>query len=201
MHQGCEIHTDNGSEFFNHHLLRFFATSLADARRSRSRPYRKNDNRFVEHRNGDLIRAYLGDDRLDTAAQTCLLNAFYDKLWLYHNFFQPVLRLESKTPSDDGQRIRRKYSAARTPFARLCAAKEPDGKFPLLADSKRQELEAMRRATNPRQLRRELHQLLHELWNLPLAAPGRSEDALSTLFAPTILQEGGGDPQSHYQLT
>lgn len=195
-----EIHTDNGSEFFNDHLTRFFASHLGEAQRSRSRPYRKNDNRFVEHRNGDLIRAYLGDDRFDTAAQTLLLNAFYDKLWLYHNFFQPVLRLKSKTTSDDGQHVRREYSEARTPFARLCAAKAPDGESPLLSDQKRHEMEALRQATNPRQLRRELLALLQELWRLPAATPGRSEDALSTLFDPTVLEEGGGDPQSHYHL-
>lgn len=189
-----EIHTDNGSEFFSDHLTRFFATQFADARRSRSRPYRKNDNRFVEHRNGDLIRAYLGDDRLDTAAQTRLLNVFYDKLWLYHNFFQPVLRLESKSVSEDGQHLRRRYSEARTPFARLCAAKPPDGEPPLVSDPQRQEMEALREATNPRQLRRELSQLLQELWRLPEATPGHSEDALSTLFHPILLEEGGGNP-------
>ena len=68
-----------------------------------------------------LIRGYVGYGLLDTVAQVQLLNAIYDKLWLYHNFFQPVLRLEDKTLTPDGQRLRRRFSPARTPFARLCA--------------------------------------------------------------------------------
>jgi hypothetical protein len=33
---------------------------------TRSRPYHKNDNRFVEQKSAILIRAYLGDERLET---------------------------------------------------------------------------------------------------------------------------------------
>jgi hypothetical protein len=63
---------------------------------SRSRPYHKNDNRFVEQKNATLVRRYLGDIRLDTVAQTQTLNQLYDKMWLFYNFFQPVMRLAEK---------------------------------------------------------------------------------------------------------
>ncbi len=43
------------------------------------------------------MRAYLGFDRLNTVEQTVTLNHLYDKLWLYYNFFQPVMRLSQKT--------------------------------------------------------------------------------------------------------
>jgi hypothetical protein len=59
----------------------------------------------------------------------------------------------------------------------------------------RQELEAMRLATNPRALRRELHALLEELWRLPNATPGCTEDVFATLYDPSILEEGGGSPR------
>ena len=52
-----EIHPDNGSEFFNHHLLRFWKEKVPDLAISRSRPYQKNDNRFVEENNSSLVRA------------------------------------------------------------------------------------------------------------------------------------------------
>jgi len=61
-----ELHPDNGSEFFNHHLLRFFKEAVQGLQFSRSRPYHKNDNRNVEQKNSSLVRAYLGYDRLDT---------------------------------------------------------------------------------------------------------------------------------------
>jgi len=77
-----EIHPDNGSEFFNHHLLRFWKDAVPGVRISRSRPFHKNDNRFVEQKNSSLVRAFLGHRRFDTVAQTCLLNQLYDKIWL-----------------------------------------------------------------------------------------------------------------------
>ena len=99
-----EIHPDNGSEFLNHHLLHFWKETVKGVHLSRSRPYHKNDNPFVEQRNGHPIRTYLGYDRLDTVAQTHAVNRLYDKLWLYLNFFQPVMRVAEKTVvAVDGQ--------------------------------------------------------------------------------------------------
>ncbi len=92
-----ELHSDNGSEFFNHHLLRFWRKTVPNLRLSRSRPYRKNDNRMVEQKNSTLVRAYLGHERLDSVAQTLAVNQLYEKLWLYYHFFQPVMRLAEKT--------------------------------------------------------------------------------------------------------
>ena len=50
-----EIHPDNGNEFFNHHLVRFFRDAVQGVDLSRSRPYRKNDNRNVEQKNSSSI--------------------------------------------------------------------------------------------------------------------------------------------------
>jgi hypothetical protein len=63
------LHPDNGSEFFNDHLVRYFGEEATGLQLSRSRPYHKNDNRFVEQKNSTLVRAYVGYDRLDTARQ------------------------------------------------------------------------------------------------------------------------------------
>ena len=91
-----ELHPDNGSEFFNHHMLRFWKDIVKGVRLSRSRPYHKNDNRFVEQKNSSIVRAYLGDDRLDTVAHTIAVNQLYDKVWVYYNLLQPVMRLSEK---------------------------------------------------------------------------------------------------------
>ncbi len=91
-----ELHPDNGSEFLNAHLIRYWRNLVQGVQLSRSRPYQKNDNRFVEQKNQCLVRAYLGNERLDTVEQTLDLNRLYDLMWLYYNFFQPVMRLEEK---------------------------------------------------------------------------------------------------------
>jgi len=58
-----ELHLDNGPEFLNHHLVRIWGEEITGLRLSRSRPYHKNDNRFVEQKNDTLVRAYLGQAR------------------------------------------------------------------------------------------------------------------------------------------
>ena len=46
-----ELHPDNGTEFFNAHLVRFWKEKVTGVHLSRSRPYQKNDNRNVEQKN------------------------------------------------------------------------------------------------------------------------------------------------------
>jgi hypothetical protein len=146
-----ELHPDNGSEFFNDHLVRFWGEAITGLRLSRSRPYQKNDNRFVEQKNDSLVRAYVGHGRLDTPAQAAALNALYDQMWVYYNLFQPVLHLVEKTIDPAAPtRVRRKWDAAQTPFARLGATEA-------LPAAGHAALVALRERTNPRALRREIH--------------------------------------------
>jgi hypothetical protein len=146
-----ELHPDNGSEFFNAHLVRFWGEAITGLRLSRSRPAQKNDNRFVEQKNDSLVRAYVGHGRLDTPAQAAALDALYDQMWTYYNLFQPVLHLVEKTPdAADRTRVRRRWDAAQTPFERLCATGA-------LAAADHAALAALREGTNPRALRREIY--------------------------------------------
>ena len=175
-----EVHPDNGAEFFNQHLRRFFQDKVAGAAISRSRPYHKNDNRNVEQKNSVLVRAYLGYDRLDTVAQTRLLNQLYYLMGLHYNLFQPVMHLVEKTVNpQDGQptRIVRRHDTAQTPFDRLCATGA-------IAEPERIRLETLRAQINPRQLRQQMYGLLDELFTLPCAVPGVTEDVHQTLNTP-----------------
>lgn len=116
-----ELHPDNGSEFFNHHLLRFWNDKLTDLDLSRSRPFHKNDNRFVEENNHSLVRAYVGHGRLDTLAQLLILRELYEDLWCYHNFFQPVMKTIQKVCTDDFH-YRRVFDQPQTPLERLASS-------------------------------------------------------------------------------
>ena len=149
-----ELHPDNGPEFLNNHLVRIWGEAITGLTLSRSRPYQKNDNRFVEQKNDTLVRAYLGQARLDTAEQCAALNALYDQMWVYYNLFQPVLHLVEKT--HDGTRVRRRWDDAQTPFARLLATKT-------LETPTRERLERLYAETNPRALRRTIQAGLHTL--------------------------------------
>jgi hypothetical protein len=113
-----EIHPDNGTEFFNQHLLRFWKNIIPDLAISRSRPYHKNDNRFVEENNASLIRAYIGHGRLDTLQHLTNLREIYTDLICYHNFFQPVMKTIQKNYIDEIH-YRRVFDRARPPLDRL----------------------------------------------------------------------------------
>lgn len=175
-----EIHPDNGSEFFNAHLLAFWGKRIHGLKLSRSRPFHKNDNRFVEQKNSTLVRAYLGDHRLDTVTQCRLLNTLYDQMWLYYNLFQPVMRLCEKSYSkrEDGTLlVKRRHDRAQTPLDRLCATTA-------IRSDRRTELARLRDRTNPRRLRREIEDGLAQLFALPCAAVGSVENVLETLATP-----------------
>ena len=165
------LHPDNGSEFFNDHLIRYFGEEVTGLRLSRSRPYRKNDNRFVEQKNATLVRAYMGYDRLDGGGQCAALNALYDQLWVYYNLFQPVLHLVGKKVVDG--KLRRKWDQAQTPYQRLLASR-------ILSPEQESRLAALYAATNPRQLRKVIYQVLERLWQRPMSpnTVNRKEEAL-----------------------
>lgn len=173
-----ELHSDNGSEFMNSHLIRFWNQNITSVDITRSRPYRKNDNRFVEQKNGSLVRAYFGNERFDTVQQTNLFNLIYDRMWFYYNFFQPVMRVVEKTilPSSNGQRrVKRRYDKAQTPFDRLSATNA-------LSPKDKQQLERLRLETNPGKLREEIYSMLDQLFSLPNALPNQTENVYETLF-------------------
>ena len=182
-----EMHPDNGSEFFNYHMLRFWSELVQGVQLSRSRPYNKNDNRMVEQKNSTLVRAYLGYDRLDTVAQVLAVNRLYDQMWIYYNFFQPVMRLAEKTwihQAGQHARVRRRYDQARTPFDRLCDTEA-------ITKEHKVQLEALRDRTNPRQLRQRIYDQIDHIFSLPGAAPGVAEDVYQTLIMHPCSKKGG----------
>lgn len=153
-----ELHPDNGPEFFNHHLVRFWGQSITGLTLSRSRPYHKNDNRFVEQKNATLVRRYFGTIRLDTPQHLQAMNTLYDRMWLYYNFFQPVMHLEEKIAQAD--HVLRHWDQAQTPYQRLVAAGT-------LQSDQQARLQTLYEQTNPMTLRKEIYQLLVALWELP----------------------------------
>jgi hypothetical protein len=111
-----EMHPDNGSNIMNYHIFQYGEDERITL--SRSRPYQKNDNCFVEQKNSTHIRQPVGYLRYDTEAERKILSSLYrNELRLYKNFFQPVIKLESKTRV--AGKIRKKYDQARTPYARV----------------------------------------------------------------------------------
>ena len=152
-----QLHPDNGSSAsggLNDHLVRFWGGAITGLKLSRSRPWQKNDNRFVEQKNDTLVRAYFGNERLDTLAEFEAMNEVYEQMWVYYNLFQPVLHLTAKEVIEgiDGKfKVKRKWDEAKTPYQRLL---ETGGVTGASAKS----LAVLHAQTNPRQLRRQIYE-------------------------------------------
>jgi hypothetical protein len=87
--------SDNGGEFINQHLLSYCRENKITFTRSRS--YKKNDSCHIEQKNWTVVRRVIGYGRYSSHAALEALNSVYSPLRLYMNFFQPVMKLVSKT--------------------------------------------------------------------------------------------------------
>jgi len=109
------VDTDNGSEFINHEMINYCESSGITF--TRGRAYKKNDQAFVEEKNGSVIRRLIGYDRYEGQDAWRILTRLYRELRLYVNFFQPSLKLLSK--HREGAHVARKYEQAQTPYQRV----------------------------------------------------------------------------------
>ena len=115
------IDSDNGSEFINYHLKRFCDNNKIQF--TRSRPYKKDDNAHIEQKNWTHVRKIFGYVRYDTKLALNLMNDIYrNELRLFHNFFQPSVKLVKKIRI--GSKLRRIYDKPETPFQRVCKCKD-----------------------------------------------------------------------------
>jgi len=115
-------HPDTGSEFIN-----WLTKQWCDENNiylTRSEPGKKNDNMYVEERNGHVVRKYLGWQRLDADSGIIpLMNEYYERLDIYLNHYQAVRRTLKKEKI--GSKYKRTYEkVAKTPYQR--ALERPD---------------------------------------------------------------------------
>jgi len=111
----------------------------------------------VEQKNWSVVRRLVGYDRYNSRAALEALNRIYDLTRLYVNFFQPVMKLMSKTRH--GAKVHKVYDTAQTPYQRLL-------KSGVLTEPKQQELAAMYYGLNPVSLLRQINENLECLWKL-----------------------------------
>jgi hypothetical protein len=118
------IHPDSGSEFINELGIPWCKQQGIEL--TRSRPHKKNDNCYVEQRNLVVVRKYVGYERYDCIEAVAVMNALYEQLRLYINFFQPTFKLVGKKirvrPIDGkptAKPYQRIYDTVRTPYQRV----------------------------------------------------------------------------------
>jgi hypothetical protein len=114
------FHSDNGGEFLNHHLIRYFQERNMPVDYSRGRPYHKNDTAHVEQKNYTHVRLLLGYQRIDNEDRVPIINQLYEAWALFNNFFSPTLKLIEKKKV--GSKYIKKYDAPQTPYQRLMSS-------------------------------------------------------------------------------
>ena len=89
------VDSDNDSAFMSESVFDYCkGHSLVQ---TRSRAYKKNDQAWVEQKNGAIVRRLVGYGRLSGVGATKALATLYASSRLYVNFFQPSFKLKSKT--------------------------------------------------------------------------------------------------------
>lgn len=161
-----EYHPDSGSEFVNWHCHGWCEEQ--GIRLTRSRPNRKNDNCFVEERNGHIVRRFVKYGRFDAPEAVEALNAVYDVLTPYCNHFRAVRRILSKEKVGARWKITREKQAL-TPYARMLARSD-------VSEEVKAKLREEHAKLNPLLMKREIDRRLKILFDIQRRHGRNSEE-------------------------
>jgi hypothetical protein len=157
------VDTDNGGEFLNHHLVRYFQVRPKPVFLTRARPYRKNDNAHVEQRNWTHVRQHFGYERYANPEAVFLINALCKgALGQMLNHFLPTQKLARKRRED--QRTIREYGPPQTPYARLMESQQ-------VSAPKKVELQGRHDQLNPMALARQIEREKRQIEKCRVLAP------------------------------
>jgi len=148
--------SDNGSEFLNHHLLRYLTDRKQPVQFTRSRAYKKDDNAHIEQKNWTHVRQWLGYDRLDSPQVVPLMNALYTSEWrLFLNFFCPSVKLIEKKRV--ASKIVKRYDKPKTPYRRILESSD-------VSEETKRKLKEQYKTLNPFELRKALEVKLKKIF-------------------------------------
>jgi len=147
--------SDNGPEFMNWHLYRYFKGRSPAVSFTRSRAYQKNDNAHVEQKNGTHVRGLLGHARIEDFECVEPLNEVMGLWSLWKNLYRPVMKLISRT--QEGHRSRKKYDEPQTPAHRVLAC-------PGVEESEKKRIRMLYKSTDCFELKRRIDVALKDVF-------------------------------------
>jgi hypothetical protein len=151
---------DNGSEFLNWHLMRYFSNEQGNHRIqfTRSRPYHSNDNAHVEQKNWTHVRQLFGYERFSNQNVVELMNDLYkNEISQMNNYFLPNTKLKEKQRVE--AKIIKKYDKPETPYQRLMKSK-------YISQAKKEELTATFQILNPFELKKNIRKKVDVIFSL-----------------------------------
>jgi hypothetical protein len=129
---------DNDSAFMNDIVVPWCRAQTIEV--TRSRAYKKNDQAFVEQKNGAVVRRLMGYGRFDGIETAQVMARLYAAARLHVNFFQPSFKLKEKRR--EGAKVIKRYHAPATPYERALAHRHVSKKI-------KQRLRAQYRTLDP----------------------------------------------------
>lgn len=149
-------HSDTGSEFINYLAKDWFDEN--DIKFTRSRPGKKNDNMYVEERNGHVIRKMVGYINLTCKEVAPALNEYYDVMTEYLMHFVAVRRMISK--EKDNSKYKRVYEKTpQTPYQRILEHKNVTPEI-------KKRLQEAHNKLNPLLLKKEMAKRLKKVYDI-----------------------------------
>jgi hypothetical protein len=150
--------SDSGSEFMSHQMKYFLETRSVPIKMVRSRPYRKDDNCYVEQKNFTHVRELFGYERIPSHELVRLMNDIYCNYWSpLQNYFIPSTKLLRKTRI--GARIKKEFEPHKTPYQRVLDSVD-------VTEEQKQKLTSKKNALNPFELSKGLEEKLREFFKL-----------------------------------
>lgn len=149
------VDSDNGGEFLNHHLYEWLKKHGIE--QTRSRPYFKNDQAYVEQKNHTHLRQFLGYDRLEHRELLDGLNDLLKLRSLWRNLFCVTMKQESKH-REGSRQIRRHEKTGRTPAQRLIDSGE-------IQEAQKRRLQKLLADHNPFEMGKAIRTLENQLWS------------------------------------
>jgi hypothetical protein len=149
------LDSDSGAEFINANLLRYCEQEQITF--TRSRPYKKNDQAYIEQKNWSNVRQLVGYDRYEDQTACEALNRLYETWHLYSNFFQPVMVLVSKERA--GAKVKKRYDQPKTPYQRALDSPE-------VTEEDKERLRQLYPTLNPAALLRQIETQQAAVWKL-----------------------------------
>lgn len=163
------INSDNGSEFINWELLRFCRTN--NIQFTRTRPYKKDDNAYIEQKNWSNVRRVIGWDRYEGIKSQRLLNKLYfENLRIFFNLIMPSTKLVEVEKI--GSRYKRRYYIPKTPLTRLYNYDKTNPKITSYLKLKQE--------INPFELIHHMNTRLDEIWETRSKRVIRDKNYLKT---------------------
>lgn len=178
------IDSDNDGAFINETLLKFSQTREIEF--TRCRAYHKNDQAWIEQKNGSVVRRLVGHERFSGIIAGQALAYLYQNARLYVNYFQPSFKLLSK--SRNGAKVTRRYETPATPCERLLRHPEVNEKIKARLRETRQRLDPLELLHRIRESQEALARLASD--EVSTGGPGKKtfDQFLSQL--PTLWKSG-----------